>query len=86
MKGNEVVFDDVSIRSHLLAELDRAGWARAGLINVVVLEGVIQLWGVITDEGQRRPIRLIAEKTPGAKVVEDHLMLVQPAAFEALMS
>jgi CBS domain-containing protein len=78
--------DDASMRSHLMAELNRHTWAPSRLINVVILDGVIQLWGVITEEGQRNAIRVAAENTPGAKAVEDHLMLVQPTAFGALMS
>ena len=78
--------DDASIRAHLLAELEKVDWARTGLTNIVVLNGVIQLWGVITDEAQRKLIFLAAQQTPGARAVEDHLMLVQPSTFEALMS
>jgi CBS-domain-containing membrane protein len=78
--------DDSTVRLRLQAELDRQNWAPASLINIVVLNGVVQLWGVITDEAQRHTIRATAERTPGAKVVEDHLMLVQPTAFAALMS
>jgi CBS domain-containing protein len=78
--------DDASVRLRLQAELDRQNWAPASLINIVVLNGVVQLWGVITDETQRHAIRAAAEGTPGAKAVEDHLMLVQPTAFSALMS
>jgi CBS domain-containing protein len=85
-KQQTAATDDASIRGHLIAELNRQGWSPSSLINVVVLKGVVQLWGVITDEGQRNGIRAAAESTPGARAVEDHLMLVQPTAFAALMS
>jgi CBS domain-containing protein len=81
-----VTIDDASVRLHLQDELNRQNWAPSSLINIVVLNGIIQLWGVITDEGQRRAIRVAAQNTPGAREVEDHLMLVQPTAFAALMS
>jgi CBS domain-containing protein len=80
------VIDDASIRTRLTAELNRRGWSTSGLINVVVLNGVVQLWGVITEEEQRKAIRFAAENTSGAKAVEDHLMLVRTTAFAALMS
>lgn len=86
LRPSPMRLDDASIRVHLLAELDRQNWAQARLINVVVLDGLIQLWGVVTDERQRQAVRVAAESTPGAKAVEDHLMLVQPTAFETLMS
>jgi hypothetical protein len=39
---------------------------------------VIHLWGSLTDERQRRGIRVAAENTPGVKRVEDHLVWVEP--------
>ena len=77
--------DDASMRLHLQGELDRQNAAASSLINIVVLNGVIQLWGVITDEAQRKTIGIAARKTPGVRAVEDHLMMVQPTAFAALM-
>jgi CBS domain-containing protein len=81
-----VRLDDASVRAHLLEELERQSWAPTSLINVIVLKGVIQLWGVITDERQRQAIRAAAENTPGAIAVDDHLMLVQSTGFETRMS
>jgi CBS-domain-containing membrane protein len=81
-----IAMDDTSMRLHLQGELDRQNAAASSLINIVVLNGVIQLWGVITDEGHRKAIGIAARKTPGVRAVEDHLMLVQPTAFAALMS
>jgi CBS-domain-containing membrane protein len=81
-----IAMDDASMRLHLQGELDRQNAAASSLINIVVLKGVIQLWGVITDEGHREAIGSAAWKTPGVRAVEDHLMLVQPTAFAALMS
>ena len=80
-----IVMDDASMRLHLQGELDRQNAAASTLINIVVLNGVIQLWGVITNEDQRKTISIAARKTPGVRAVEDHLMLVQPTAFAALM-
>ena len=78
--------DDRTIRANVLADLEKFSWVSASLINVVVLDGIVQLWGVLTDESQRNAILATAHKTAGVKSVEDHLMLVQPAAFAALMS
>jgi len=72
--------DDAKIRDHLLAELRRQPWVPAGLIDIVVRNGVIHLWGTIFDERQRKGIRVAAENTPGAKAVEDHLVWVEPVS------
>ena len=76
--------DDVSIRERLRAELDRQSWAPSKLIDLVVRNGVVDLWGTILDERQRQGIRVVAENTRGVKAVVDNLVWVEPvlgAAF-----
>jgi CBS domain-containing protein len=69
---------DASIRNHLLAELDKQRWAPVALVDVIVRDGVVHLWGTLTDERQRQGIRVAAENTPGVKGVEDHLVWIEP--------
>ena len=45
--------DDAAIRERLLAEMQKEQWAPAATTNVVVHDGVVELWGVIIDERQR---------------------------------
>jgi|RhiMetdeSRZDD1v2_1073273.scaffolds.fasta_scaffold39582_3 osmotically-inducible protein OsmY len=80
------ITDDRSIRANVLADLEKFSSQCTSLINVVVLHGIVQLWGVLTDESQRNTILTATERIAGVKSVEDHLMLVQPTAFAALMS
>ena len=69
---------DASIRKHLLAELAKQSWAPVALVDVIVRNGVVHLWGTLTDERQRHGIRVVAENTPGTKRVEDHLVWIEP--------
>ena len=69
---------DASIRRHLLAELNKQTWAPIALIDVIVRNGVVHLWGTLTEERQRQGIRVAAENTPGVKRVEDHLVWIEP--------
>lgn len=78
--------DDASIRDRLNAELDKAPWAPAAMVDVVVRNGVVHLWGTIIDERQRQGIRVAAENTPGVKAVEDHLVWVEPTSGVVLGS
>jgi CBS domain-containing protein len=73
-----VAADDATIRERLLAELKRQSWAPVGLIDVVVKDGVVKLSGALTDERERRAIRVAAENIPGVKKVEDHLVWIEP--------
>ena len=53
-------------------------WAPISLINVIVRNGVVHLWGALTDERQRQGIRVAAENTAGVKSVQDHLVWIEP--------
>jgi CBS domain-containing protein len=64
--------DDRAIRAQLLGELQKQKWAPLPSVDLIVRDGVIDLWGSITDE------RMAAENIPGAKAVNDHLVWVEP--------
>jgi CBS domain-containing protein len=70
--------DDAAIRQKLLSELKNEKWALASMINVVVRDGVVELWGAIVDDRQREALIVAAENTPGVKEVKNHLAWVEP--------
>ena len=72
--------DDVTIREKLLAEFQKEVWAPAAMTNVVVRDGIVELWGVIVDERQREAMKVAAENIPGVKSVNDHLVWVEPTS------
>lgn len=71
------VASDTAIRDRILAELDAESWAPATSISVVVFDGSVHLWGTITEEAQRRALRVLAENAPGVSDVTDHLVLIE---------
>jgi CBS domain-containing protein len=71
---------DTSIRERLYADLKAQPWAPVGLINVVVRNGVVHLSGTLLDERHREAIRVAAERIPGVKAIEDHLVWVDPVS------
>jgi CBS domain-containing protein len=72
--------DDAAIRFRLLAELEKQAWAPAAFINPIVKDGVVELWGTITDERERQAIRVATENIPGVKAVRDQLVWVEPTS------
>lgn len=68
---------DTAIRNGLMALLKAQGWTHAGLVKAIVNDGIIILWGAIDSEMKRIAIRVAAEATPGARSVNDH-MIVSP--------
>jgi CBS domain-containing protein len=69
---------DVAIREQLLVEFDRQTWAPVALIDVVVKDGAIELWGTITEEAQGEALKVCAENIPGVKSVVSHLTWIEP--------
>jgi len=72
------VTDDLSIRAAILNALEAQPWAPMTTLNVTVADGIVDVWGTITNEQERRAIQIVAENTPGAKAVRDHLACVEP--------
>lgn len=76
--------DDVAIRERLLTELNQQDWAPVGLIDVIVRNGTVELWGTILDERKRRALIVAAENVPDVKGVRDHLVCVEPVSGMAM--
>jgi CBS domain-containing protein len=69
--------DDDHIRSRIIASIEKADWAPFGL-GVIVLNGVVHLSGVITNENSRQAAIVAAENVSGVSQVHDHLCWVEP--------
>jgi CBS domain-containing protein len=65
--------DDQAIRDRVVAEFASQLWAPVSLINVIVRDGAVELWGTITDERERQALVVAAENVPGVTTVTDHL-------------
>jgi CBS domain-containing protein len=76
--------DDATIREQIIAECAKQRWAPR--INVVVRDGVVELWGVITDDRARDAFIVAAENVPGVKDVRDHLAWIEPMSGMVLLS
>ena len=77
--------DDKTIRASLIAKLDAERWAPAGAVNIFVRDGVVDLWGSITDERERKALIIAAENIAGVKAVKDHLAWIDPMSGFAIM-
>lgn len=76
--------DDNAIREQLLAVMAKEGWAPVATTNVVVRDGVVELWGAIIDERQREALKVAAENIPGVKEVKDHMVWIEPVSGIAI--
>jgi CBS domain-containing protein len=75
---------DSAIRERIVAAYVRQPWAPQ--VNVVVKNGVAELWGTITDERERQACVVAAGNATGVKKVHDHLVWVEPMSGMAFAS
>jgi CBS domain-containing protein len=71
--------DDDHIRNHIIASVEKTDWAPFGL-GVIVVNGVVHLNGVITNEQSREATIVAAENVSGVTKVHDHLCWVDAAS------
>lgn len=74
------ISSDVTIRSRLMAELEKQAWAPLAGIDIAVHDGVVTLSGAIFDDRQRQALRVAAENISGVKKVEDQLTWIEPTS------
>jgi CBS domain-containing protein len=70
--------DDRAIRERLLETIRSAEWVTDTFVNVMVIDGVVHLWGGFESEVQRDALRVAAERIPGVREVKDHLGRLPP--------
>ena len=41
------------------------------MINVIVQDGTVELWGIVDSASEKKAVRIAAEVTPGVRAVND---------------
>jgi CBS domain-containing protein len=52
------------------------GWVHSALVNITVKDGMVELWGAVASDEQRRALHLLVEGVNGVRRVEDHVGLL----------
>ena len=78
----DVPLSDTTIREKLLTLLNERNWGQQypACLNVTVNGGVVDLWGFIESDTERKAVRVAAEATPGVRAVNDH-MTARPIGY-----
>jgi len=82
--SNAPAGDDTAIRDQILAAYVAQPWAPR--IDVIVKDGVVDLWGTITDDRERKACLVVAENVGGVRQVRDHIVWVEPMSGMAFPS
>ena len=64
---------DASIRKSILSAIAKQSWSGGAQVEVIVHDGVVDLWGTVTDAAQSDALRVLVQQTPGVKQLENHL-------------
>ncbi len=72
--------DERTIREEVLALVKREGWITHGSLNVMVAEGgVVDFWGWVDSEDERKALLIAVEEIAGVRAVNDHLGSLPPS-------
>jgi len=69
--SKEILKDSV-LRGNILAQLQSEPWWPGG-VNVIVHDGVVELWGIVEFQIQKDAIRVALEATPGVRTISDNI-------------
>lgn len=75
-----VAQSDFEIQTRIKTELENQKWAPVAVIEVMVNQGIVDFWGTILDERDRKALKVLAENVPGVKAVNDHTVWVEPTS------
>ncbi len=71
--------DERTIREEVLALVKREGWITHGSLNVMVADSVVELWGWVDSEDERKALLIAVEEIAGVRTVNDHLGSLPPS-------
>lgn len=77
--------DDRRLRESVIETFRAQSWAPEFGENVVVKEGVVQLWGTVSSEAHRKALVVAAQNVPGVKAVEDQMDVIDYRAEGQLL-
>ncbi len=72
--------DDRALRERLLKELEAAGLEYHPYVNIVVSDGIVHLWGLVSTKAEAEALRVAAESVEGVRGVDSHLAILPRTA------
>lgn len=73
---------DADLQQALLKKIKTTKWLFDSFLNLTAKDGVVEVWGIISSEDQRKALKVLIEETPGVKRIVDNLKVGQ--AFAAV--
>jgi CBS-domain-containing membrane protein len=67
--------DDAGIRAKLMAKLANERCTTPSLLNLIVHDGTVDLWGIVQSQTEKKAVRVLVESTAGVRAVNDNLII-----------
>lgn len=71
---------DSELRDTITERLAAQPWSHPAMVNPIVNDGVVDLWGMVLSPSERDAVRVLVEETPGVRGVNVHLAVRQIAS------
>ncbi len=68
---------DAELRDAIIDRLSAQPWSHPSLLNPIVTDGVVDLWGLVLTPSEQNAVRVLVEETPGVRGVNSHLAIRQ---------
>jgi signal-transduction protein with cAMP-binding, CBS, and nucleotidyltransferase domain len=74
--------DDQNIREKVAAQWKAQDWAEPWPLNIIVHDGIVELWGLVESETAKRAIGIAAEEVEGVRAVRNNLVVRPILAYD----
>jgi|SRR5579872_90073 CBS domain-containing protein len=75
---DQSLITDSEINRRIRAGMQDNLWAPTASVDISVKDGVVSIYGVITDERERNAIHALIENVEGVRTVHDHMVWAEP--------
>jgi CBS domain-containing protein len=65
---------DREIRHEVLDRLAEQKWTDFGARNIIVTDGVVHVWGIVSSDAERKALIALAEEVPNVRRVSDEMI------------
>jgi CBS-domain-containing membrane protein len=74
----EGLVGDAEVKRRIEAEMQAQLWAPIASVEIAVRNGVVDLYGVLTDERERNALHALVENVEGVRELHDHIAWAEP--------
>lgn len=72
-RRSEMTTDNGTLQKRINDEIKNQTWLPSSMLNVLVNNGVVEIWGFIDSQAQKRALRVLIEGIDGVTSIEDHV-------------